>query len=316
MSATAENAAIAPCPRTRWEVALSLLFQHVRQADRGQRVRAVIDLFQSGHLAPDGLRVLQRAGSIEGAIVSQVLPGAAALLWPPQVRQGGHREADEDRLLQETSNWLRAQGVKLGQSMLDPHEEDFGLSLERNGFAALTRLWVLHHDGNIPVELLANEERLRFVTYSDPWRETFNRVMMESFEATLDCPEINGVRTVDEVLEGHRASGTYSPDRWWLALDGKEPVGVVIATPLTGRPVWELTYLGLIPSGRGRKLGRELVLKVLWEARAAGVSDVELTVDQRNTPAWNVYRRLGFEVIDQRRVYMAIWHRPNQGTPS
>jgi ribosomal protein S18 acetylase RimI-like enzyme len=112
---------------------------------------------------------------------------------------------------------------------------------------------------------------------------------------------------VAEVIEGHRAQGTYDPDRWWLARAGGEPVGVVIVVELPESGAWEIAYMGVVPEARRRGFGRELLLKVLWEARAADVLRVTLSVDVRNVPAWELYRGVGFEPFDRRAVYLAVW---------
>jgi ribosomal protein S18 acetylase RimI-like enzyme len=115
------------------------------------------------------------------------------------------------------------------------------------------------------------------------------------------------VRTLEEVLTGHRAAPAHDPERWWLALEGELPLGVILATAAPETRGWDLAYVGVVPEARGRGLGGKLVRKVLLEARAAGASCVTLSVDSRNRPAWKVYTALGFEADDRREVYLAVW---------
>jgi ribosomal protein S18 acetylase RimI-like enzyme len=65
-------------------------------------------------------------------------------------------------------------------------------------------------------------------------------------------------------------------------------------------------YLGVVPEARGQGLGRELVNKALWEARAADAPQLTLSVDARNQPALNLYRSMGFEEYDRREVFLKI----------
>ena len=51
------------------------------------------------------------------------------------------------------------------------------------------------------------------------------------------------------------------------------------------------------------------MFKALSEARAAGASSLTLSVDARNRPAWDLYRRLGFAPYDRREVFLAVWKR-------
>jgi len=72
-------------------------------------------------------------------------------------------------------------------------------------------------------------------------------------------------------------------------------------------PTWEVAYVGVVPEARRQGFGRELMLGVLLEARAAEVPELFLTVDGRNHPAWALYRSLGFSVFDKREVFLMVW---------
>jgi ribosomal protein S18 acetylase RimI-like enzyme len=76
---------------------------------------------------------------------------------------------------------------------------------------------------------------------------------------------------------------------------------------LPERGDWEVAYMGVVPEARRQGFGREILLKALFEARAAGVPRLTLSVDSRNQPAWNLYRSLGFEPFDRRAVYLLVW---------
>ena len=145
-------------------------------------------------------------------------------------------------------------------------------------------------------------------TYLSCHRELFHQTLMRSYEQTRDCPEVNGVRTLDEIIEGHRAQGCYDPTRWWLALQAGEPVGVLLMAEVSEWQGWDLSYVGVVPEARGRGIGREITCKALRDARAAGTTQLTLAVDTRNCPAWNLYLDLGFEAFDRREVYLAIWN--------
>jgi ribosomal protein S18 acetylase RimI-like enzyme len=179
--------------------------------------------------------------------------------------------------------------------------------LQLNGFTHITSLWYLRHHLHFDAAFLLPEESLTFRAYPTVAAEVFQETLGRTYEGTLDCPEVNGVRTLDEVLVGHRAAPLHDPSRWWLALDGKTPVGVVLATASAETHGWDLAYVGVVPEARGRGVGRDLVRKVLLEARATDAECVTLSVDTRNRPAWKLYLALGFEPDDQREVYLAVW---------
>ena len=80
-----------------------------------------------------------------------------------------------------------------------------------------------------------------------------------------------------------------------------------MVTELPEWNAWDLSYVGVVPEARGRGVGRELVCKTLFEARAAEAAQLTLSVDIRNRPARNLYERFDFELYDEREVYLAVW---------
>jgi ribosomal protein S18 acetylase RimI-like enzyme len=117
---------------------------------------------------------------------------------------------------------------------------------------------------------------------------------------------VAGARSIEEVMTGFRGQGDFDPGTWWLARDGGDPVGVMLASGIPDENAWEICYVGIVPEARRRGHGRELVARALLEARAAEVGQVFLTVDARNEPAWKLYRSLGFEPFDRREVFLML----------
>ncbi len=257
-------------------------------------------------MKPEGIFVLREAGQVVGALTCLPLPGATALVWPPQCDDGPDQAAREDRLLRHAAKWLRSRGVKLAQTLFPPDAIVGADALRRNGFVHLTHLWYLRHTLALAPNCLATPARLDFVGVGEAPTD-FADTLFRSYAQTLDCPEINNVRTMPEILEGHRSQGLHDPNRWWLATDAGQPVGVVLVTLTPEAGEWDVTYVGIVPEARRRGFGREVMLRVLCEARAAGAPGVTLSVDGRNEPAQILYRKLGFEVFDRREVFLAIW---------
>jgi ribosomal protein S18 acetylase RimI-like enzyme len=202
---------------------------------------------------------------------------------------------------------LRERGAKLAQALLVRDDTHLAAPLERNGFDHITSLWYLRHDLELPVGPFSTPQQLTYVTYKHTDARLFRQTLARTYEQTQDCPEVNGVRTLDEIVEGHRSQGTHDTERWWLALAAGRPVGVLLLTDVPEWDGWDVSYVGVVPEVRRRGLGRELMCKALFEARTAEVSQLTLSVDARNQPACELYRRLGFEIYDEREVYLAIW---------
>jgi ribosomal protein S18 acetylase RimI-like enzyme len=287
--------------------AFEMIFRLHPEAERRTRVANALNLVRQGDLISEGIWVARRGKRLSGAMVCLPLVGASALVWPPQVLAGVESREAEDLLMQRAGDWMRGRGVKLAQALLTAEESHLAPPLVRNGFTHITSLCYLRHHLHFNTASLPAEESLTYRAYPTVSPEVFQQTLGRTYEGTLDCPEVNGVRTLEEVLAGHRASSLHDPKRWWLALDGNKPVGVLLATASAETHGWDLAYVGVIPEARGRGVGRELVRKVLFEARAADAECVTLSVDTRNRPAWKLYLALGFEPDDRREVYLAVW---------
>lgn len=289
-----------------WEAAFRLLFAHCPPEERPGRVGRALGLIEKGELDAGGLFVLREGGGVAGAVVCTVAPGGTGLVWPPRAGGPG-RTAHEDLLARHAVGWLRQRGARLAQCLLHPDEASLAAPLLRNGFDHVTALWYLRHDRAMAALHLGPPARLTFESYDRTDRDVFHATLLRTYEGTLDCPEVAGLRSLDEVLTGHKAQGRFDPSLWWLGLDGGRAVGVLLAADMPDLPGWEVAYVGVVPEARRRGFGRELMTKVLLEARAAGVPELMLTVDARNAPAWDLYRSLGFEVFDRREVFLALW---------
>ena len=306
-SAMASALSPRPAQPEEWSEAFSLLFQYLDPDQQACRSATAFNLLETGELKPDGIFVLSEDGQVTGVLVCMVIPGASALLWPPQVRPQAPRDPREDVLLQAACAWLRRQGVKLTQVLLHPDDLHLGQSLLRNGFAHVTHLRYLRHDLDLPMSWLVRAPRLDFRSLVEVDRGQFQRVLMNSYEDSLDCPGAQR-RTRHRGSDGRPQSpGRHDPDHWWLVLAGAEAIGVAITTVMPETGDWDLSYLGIVPGARRRGFGREIVIHVLLEARAAGVSHVSLCVDGRNEPALQLYEALGFQLFDRREIFLALW---------
>jgi len=284
---------------------LRLAFQHLPARERETRVGNALGLVDRGELDPAGILGASAAGAVLGAMICMTAPGASGLVWPPQAL-GTARRRLEDRLVEAATSWLRQRRAKLAQALLGPAEADLAAPLERNGFARVTRLLYLRHALELAAPVLTAPQRLLYSSYAND-SGRFHETLLRTYIDSQDCPEVTGVRTIDEIIEGHRAQGKFDPERWWLALEGPRPVGVLLLTDTPELNSWDVSYVGVVPEARGRGLGTELLCKALLETRIGGATQLTLSVDARNQPALALYRRLGFEMSEEREVYLAIW---------
>ena len=135
----------------------------------------------------------------------------------------------------------------------------------------------------------------------------FREVLQATYVGSLDMPELEGARGLEDILAGHRAAGLFVPGRWQLGRVPGEPeaAAVLLLTEVPGRDAWEVVYLGITPAARGRGLGRAVIRHAL-EAARSHAPILELAVNLRNTPAVRLYQSTGFLPRDRRAVHLAI----------
>src|SRR5262245_57643286 len=282
---------------TEYVAALQLLFQHLPADDALARIRIGQRLLDEPHVR---LLVARGDGAIVGAALAQVLPGATGVLWPPCTAAGVSQPPRvEDLLLHEASAWLSRSGARLAQAVLAREDAHLGAPLLRGGFIRPTTLVYLER---LPIELSDSDGR--FDRYAKAGATAFHDTLIRSHEGTLDFPELDGRRSLEEILQGYQATG-YDAANWWLRHDAAGPAGVLILSVMPDNE-WELSYVGVAPGARRRGHRRALVGQGIAEAHSAGAETLTVTVDARNQPAIDLYQGLGFSEFDRRDVYLKV----------
>ena len=127
----------------------------------------------------------------------------------------------------------------------------------------------------------------------------------KSYEGTLDCPELCGLRSIDDIIESHIATGSFEPSNWLLILKDDRPVGCCLLTHCPANASVELVYLGLGTEARGLGLGKRVLSHGIDRIRHLSVREVTCAVDTRNAPAIRLYESLGFSRFDSRVGFVA-----------
>ena len=137
------------------------------------------------------------------------------------------------------------------------------------------------------------------VVEADLELEEHQRAVEEMEEAYALDPFGNSGPLDDDVrnrlVEGLRAHPTTVI---LLAYDGSQPVGIATCfrafSTFAARPILNLHDLAVIPTYRGRGVGRQLLSAVEAKARALGCAGVTLEVLEGNTVARKLYAEMGF----------------------
>jgi mycothiol synthase len=301
---------LQPASPDDWTRAFEMALAHLPSEQRAARVQHGVQLLQAGILDPGGVLVARDGGQIIAAQVCELLQGSACLLWLPT-----SDDAVADALVRAALDWCRSRGCKLGQAVAqctphasredDAHVEATPAPLLRAGFRQITRLGQWGRDlldlPSLP------DSHWRAEPFRPALAEKFAATLEHTYIGTLDCPELNGVRTIDEIIAGHRAQGKFRSDFWWLAFDEDRPAAVLMLAETLDGITWELAYLGVVPEFRRRGLARWLLTRALHSLCTQPATHVVLAVDERNQPARQMYQSMGFVQYDANEVFLYVF---------
>ena len=238
-----------------------------------------------------------------GAILTIIQPGATGSIWPPEVLDSDDDVADA--LVEAAIDHLTAADVEIIQSIVDREEHAGRRILTRNGVPYLTDLVFMERrlDHNWPRD---SGPSLAYICYEKGTHDRFVAMLEQSYQATLDCPELDGARTAEQALASHRAAGGVVPEFWRLYRSGGVDAGVLLLSEHPDQQAWELVYMGVAPSCRGRGLGRRMLLDALPSLPQRDSWTVFLAVDSRNRYACETYERLGFRTLATRALHLRL----------
>lgn len=297
------------CSVSEQASALGVLYHRMPASLRPHLVARALEEAERGELDLSGVWVARRRGRVVGAMLTQHLAGRAAAVWAPEVTITWGRAAMAAALVRSALDDLAARGVRIAQALLDETApRQAGDDLRRGGIPRVTELVYMTRDTALPLEVPEAVPPLQWRTFDTEIAGEFRNVLEATYSASLDMPELEGARTLDDVLASHRAAGRFDPSRWWLAHVPGEPdaaMVLLLASQLPGREAWEIAYLGLTPPARSRGLGRAAIAHALTQARPYAAR-LELAVDTRNLPAARLYRSTGFTTYDRRTVHLAV----------
>lgn len=237
--------------------------------------------------------------SIAWALLPITSPGKTMLLFTPGRLMANTPVAAARELTHRICEHYKNQQMHLAQFLLDPEDASIRDLYISSGFEVLAELIYLQKSING-----ATTDRFPvgfdLLSYSPATHSLFASTILQTYEGSLDCPALNGRRTIDDVIEGHKSTGQFEPTLWNLVMEKEEPRGVLILSPSPHTEAMELVYIGLTPQGRNRGLGSALLRLSMASATRFQKTELSLAVDSKNTPALKLYYRHGLKRIGSR----------------
>ena len=274
------------------------------EEERAATWRMIRDAAQSDP-ATVALLAARQDGHLIGAALAHIVPGRAAVVWPPQfATQGAAAGSVGTKILSLLSAELGQRGALAAQVILPCKDAVQAARLQTSGFwRAADLLYLAAEAACFPTD--PPELPFQLESFQDHQTQRLIELIDRTYAGTLDCPRIDGMRSTADVVAGHRAVGDFRPERWQFArLDGHD-IGCLLVNVHGEIKHAELVYLGLVSEVRGRGFGRLLSQRALWLARQSQCDRLVLAVDAANAPAIAAYRAVGLSIWDRK----ALWVR-------
>lgn len=278
---------------------------HLTAAARRVHVEAFYTYLERCAVDWHGSVVRGNAGPT-GVALGVRVPGRSALFMVPDLRRRGWRATDVGAALGAELALLGARALHFGQILLDPDDREGEAIVRGLGFEQLAQLEYRKVEPSFAA-VPAAAAGVRWGSGEEVDDSTFADTIAGTYVDSQDCPDLNGIRPMADVVAAHRAAGLYQPQYWQMAYVDGVAAGCVLVTPLAYPGGFELVYLGVLPAFRGRGLGRVLTERAVHLARAGGGEALYLAVDARNGPARRVYEAAGFVTISLRNAYVYRW---------
>ena len=268
------------------------------------------------------IAVAQEANRLLWALLPMPTLGRTLQLLSPNYLFDTAQIEPAGRLIDSVCDDYAKRGTTLAQVLIDPASAGIRSLYCRHGFIEMAELKYLQGTPRISKPALELPPDYFYQPYSPATHGYFAEAIRASYRDSLDCPALNGMRDMDDVLAGHRSAAgpagaaEFDPSLWRVLLHrppgGGEavPRGVLLLCRIDASEAMELVYIGLAPEARGRGLGTLLVRQALADAAADNRRRLTLAVDSRNRPALALYFRHGFQKIGEKIALIRDLRRP------
>ena len=298
------NGRLVSVEEERLEEAILKLVQSRGHTGRAQ-ARRFLSFAQDQGLKLDKVWAYEdHSGQYHLTVVAIENPGRTAVVFSSLP----HSRVETERLgllLDHASEDMRGGSVDLLQVLVEPSESLLQEGFELGGFQLLAKLSYMERslkNRALPPEPQWPDDVSVVAYESASHRAELCGILDATYTETLDCPELRGLRSTSDILDGHQGTGSFDPKLWTILRVKDEPVGAMLLNRAPASHSVELVYIGLAPNVRGRGLGRKLLQRGIHLLAAHHERTLTLAVDEQNTPAIGLYRSMGFRTVLRRHA--------------
>ena len=270
------------------------------------QVRHFLAYLEFSRLSWEGLRARGPTGP-SALFLALLLPGSTAIIMIPTPGELGIDPALQRAITSAGLAAWQPRRLHYAQALLAPEARAQRRLLTELGFHPLAPLLYLERDATYPWAEPPPADAGTWVTFDATTYCDFATTLLATYEDSLDCPELTGLRPVEDIIAAHQSSGVFDPALWELLRVGDRSAACLLLARWPQHAALEVVYMGVVPAFRQRGLGSVLLRRALQRCRDTGARRLTLVVDERNQPARRLYDRFALRQTARRDAYLYRW---------
>lgn len=240
-------------------------------------------------------------------VIALLLPGKTAIILPADPAVAHIDPAAQRDLTRSLLAELAPRGLHYAQALLEPTATGPRDLLKSVGFCPLAPLVYLERDARFPWVDPPDDDAGHWVPYNEQTRAAFAETVLATYVGSADCPELTGLRPIEDILAAHRASGVFDPELWELIEVDGQPVGCLLLGMLARGALLEIVYMGVVAEWRRRGIGQLLIRRAIAHCRTSTAQRLSVVSDGRNAAAVRLYERFAFTPVTRREALLYRW---------
>lgn len=300
-----EQIHIESVPPAKYPQAVTLVCGQGQDFESQSRAQMLLELIRAR--AKNSVQfywALQQGRPVAASLVL-ASPGKAGMIF-----YTSPLEASIDVIAAVTDRTARASmaaGLTFVQALVEvPNPAEVEI-LQRAGLSLLAELIYMRRELAMrDLEHTPAEDQYTWRQFGDFDDDELAAVIAKTYEKSLDCPALAGVREMRDVIATHRSCGVFTPESWWLVEQAGQPAGCILVNDYPTSGVSDVVYLGVTVPFRGRGISRLMLHRTGRGAMERGYGAMTLAVDAANPYALRVYQQEGFIETTRRSAYALL----------